>query len=248
MAGHSKFKNIQYRKGAQDAKRSKMFSKFSKEITVAAKMGDPDPESNPRLRLAIQIAKGQSMPKDNITRAIQKAVGGDAEHYDELRYEGYGPGGVALMVEALTDNRNRSGSSVRTIFSKAGGNLGESGSVGFMFDHVGEVIFAPDVADADTMFEAALEAGAEEVESDEDGHIVYTQSTELHNVLGALKDVITEDPISAKLIFKGKDPMPLDLDMAQKTMNLIEKLEDDDDVQNVYGNFDISDEVAEQLE
>ncbi len=248
MAGHSKFKNIQYRKGAQDAKRSKMFSKFSKEITVAAKMGDPDPDSNPRLRLAIQIAKGQSMPKDNITRAIQKAVGGDAEHYDELRYEGYGPGGVALMVETLTDNRNRTGSSVRTIFAKAGGNLGESGSVGFMFDHVGEIIFAADVADADTMFEAALEAGAEEVESDEDGHIIYTQSTELHNVLGGLKDVITAEPTSAKLIFKGKDPMPLDLDMAQKTMNLIEKLEDDDDVQNVYGNFDVSDEVAGQLE
>ena len=248
MAGHSKFKNIQYRKGAQDAKRSKMFSKFSKEITVAAKMGDPDPDSNPRLRLAIQIAKGQSMPKDNITRAIQKAVGGDAEHYDELRYEGYGPGGVALVVEALTDNRNRTGSSVRTIFAKAGGNLGESGSVGFMFDHVGEIMFSADVADADTMFEAALEAGADEVESDEDGHIIYTDSSELHNVLGTLKGVITEEPKSAKLIFKGKDPMPLNVDQAQKTMNLIEKLEDDDDVQNVYGNFDISDEVAEQLE
>lgn len=248
MAGHSKFKNIQYRKGAQDAKRSKMFSKFSKEITVAAKMGDPDPDSNPRLRLAIALAKAQSMPKDNITRAIQKAVGGDAEHYDELRYEGYGPGGVAVMVETLTDNRNRTGTHVRTIFSKAGGNLGETGSVGFMFDHVGEIMFDVDVADADTMFEAALEAGAEEVESDEGGHVVYTDAGELHNVLKALQGVISAEPTSARLIFKGKDPMPLDVDQAQKTLDLIDKLEDDDDVQNVYGNFDISDEVAEKLE
>lgn len=248
MAGHSKFKNIQYRKGAQDAKRSKMFSKFSKEITVAAKMGDSDPDSNPRLRLAIAIAKGQSMPKDNIARAIQKAVGGDAENYDELRYEGYGPGGVAIVVETLTDNRNRTGSSVRTIFAKAGGNLGESGSVGFMFDHVGEIMFNADAADADTMFEAALEAGADEVESDDDGHIIYTDTDELHNVLNGLKDVIPAEPTSAKLVFKGKDPMPLDVDQAQKTMNLIEKLEDDDDVQNVYGNFDVSDDVASQLQ
>ena len=248
MAGHSKFKNIMYRKGAQDAKRSKRFSKFSKEITVAAKMGDPDPDSNPRLRLAIALAKAQSMPKENITRAIQKAIGGDSENYDELRYEAYGAGGVAIIVETLTDNRNRTGTHVRTIFSKAGGNLGETGSVGFMFDRVGEITFDADVADADTMFEAALEAGADEVESDEDGHVVYTQAGELHNVLKALKDVISQDPTSARLIFKGKDPMPLDVDLAQKTMALIEKLEDDDDVHNVYGNFDISDEVAEQLE
>lgn len=248
MAGHSKFKNIQYRKGAQDAKRSKLFSKFSKEITVAAKMGDPDPDSNPRLRLAVALAKGQSMPKDNIARAIQKAIGGDAEHYDEIRYEGYGPGGVAFVVETLTDNRNRTGTHVRTIFSKAGGNLGETGSVGFMFEHVGEIMFAVDAADADTMFEAALEAGADEVESDDDGHVIYTDSTELHNVLNALSNVIPVEPTSAKLIFKGKDPMPLNVDQAQKTLNLMESLEDDDDVQNVYGNFDVSDDVASQLE
>jgi len=247
MAGHSKFKNIQYRKGAQDAKRSKMFSKFSREITVAAKMGDPDPDTNPRLRLAVNVAKAASMPKDGIARAIQKAIGGDAENYDELRYEGYGPSGVAMVVETLTDNRNRTGSDVRTIFSKGGGNLGETGSVGFMFDRVGEIIFGADVADADTVFEAALEAGAENVESDEDGHAVYTESSDLHAVLNALNEALGTEATSAKLIFKGKDPQELDFEVAQKVMRLTDALEDNDDVQTVYGNYEISDEVMAKL-
>ena len=248
MAGHSKFKNIQYRKGAQDAKRSKMFSKFSREITVAAKMGDPDPETNPRLRLAVNVAKAASMPKDGIARAIQKAIGGDAENYDELRYEGYGPSGIAMVVETLTDNRNRTGSDVRTIFAKGGGNLGETGSVSFMFDHVGEIIFGADVADADTVFEAALEAGAENVESDDDGHAVYTEASDLHAVLNALNEALGTEAESAKLIFKGKDPQELDLELAQKIMRLTDALEDNDDVQTVYGNYEISDEVMAKLE
>jgi len=247
MAGHSKFKNIMYRKGAQDAKRSKMFSKYSREITVAAKMGDPDPEANPRLRLAIQTAKAASMPKDNIARAIQKAIGGDAENYDELRYEGYGPSGVAIIVETLTDNRNRTGSDVRAIFGKNGGNMGETGSVGFMFDHVGEIIYAADVADADTMFEAALEAGAENVESDGESHAIYTATSDLHAVLSALKDALGVEPDSAKLIFKGKDPSDVDFETAQKVMKLVDALEDNDDVQTVYANYDVSDEVMARL-
>lgn len=247
MAGHSKFKNIMYRKGAQDKKRSKMFSKFSREITVAAKMGGPDLDSNPRLRLAVATARAQSMPKDNIERAIAKAAGGDAENYDEMRYEGYGPGGIGVIVETLTDNRNRTASDVRTIFNKAGGNLGESGSVGFMFDRVGEVIYAADAADADTMFEAALEAGADEVESDDDGHAVYTEAGDLHAVVSALTDALGKEPESAKLIFKPKEPMVLDKDGAEKLMRLIDNLEDNDDVQTVFGNYDIPTEVMEAL-
>jgi len=247
MAGHSKFKNIMYRKGAQDKKRSGLFSKLSREITVAAKMGDPDPENNPRLRLAVSTARAQSMPKDNIQRAIQKAIGGDAENYEEMRYEGYGPGGVGVIVDALTDNRNRTASDVRTIFAKAGGNLGESGSVGFMFDRVGEIEFAADVADADAMFEAALDAGADEVESDEDGHAVYTDAGDLHAVLDALSRVLGAEPTAAKLIFKAKEPLEMDVAGAQKLMKLIENLEDNDDVQTVYGNYAIPDDVMEKL-
>lgn len=248
MAGHSKFKNIMHRKGAQDAKRSKLFSKLSREITVAAKMGDADPESNPRLRLAVATARTQSMPKDNIERAIAKALGGDADNYDEMRYEGYGPGGVGFIVEALTDNRNRTASDVRTIFSKAGGNLGESGSVNFMFDRVGEITFKADVADADTMFEQALEAGAVEVESDEDGHAVYTDAADLHAVVSSLTEALGTDPETAKLIFKPKEPVSVDLESAEKLMRLIDALEDNDDVQTVFGNYDIPDDVMAQLE
>jgi YebC/PmpR family DNA-binding regulatory protein len=248
MAGHSKFKNIMYRKGAQDKKRSKMFSKFSREITVAAKMGGADVESNPRLRLAIATARAQSMPKDNIERAVAKAEGGDAENYDEMRYEGYGPGGIGIIVEALTDNRNRTASDVRTIFAKAGGNLGESGSVGFMFDRVGEVFYPGDVADADAMFEVVLEAGADEVESDEDGHVIYTDSGDLHAVVAALTEALGQEPESAKLIFKPKEPMTLDLEAAQKLMRLIDNLEDNDDVQTVFGGYDIPDDVMAELE
>ncbi|WP_262694785.1 YebC/PmpR family DNA-binding transcriptional regulator [Kordiimonas aquimaris] len=247
MAGHSKFKNIMYRKGAQDKKRSKMFSKFSREITVAAKMGGSDMDSNPRLRLAVATARAQSMPKDNIERAIAKADGGDAENYDEMRYEGYGPNGIGVIVETLTDNRNRTASDVRTIFAKAGGNLGESGCVGFMFDRVGEITYPGSVADADTMFEAALEAGADEVESDEDGHAIYTQDSDLHSVVSALASELGSEAESAKLIFKPKEPLVLDQEGAEKMMRLIDTLEDNDDVQTVFGNYDIPDDVMEAL-
>jgi len=247
MAGHSKFKNIMHRKGAQDKKRSSQFSKLSKEITVAAKMGGGDPDANPRLRLAIATARGQSMPKDNIQRAIAKAEGGDAENYEELRYEGYGPGGVGIIVEAMTDNRNRTASDVRTIFNKAGGNLGESGSVGFMFDRKGEIIFPAEVADADTMFETALEAGADDVESDEDGHAIYTEATDLHAVTAALTSALGRDPESAKLIFKPKEPAELDREGAEKLMRLLDALDDNDDVQTVHGNYDIPADVLAEL-
>lgn len=246
MAGHSKWANIQHRKGRQDAVRSKMFSKFSKEITVAAKMGDPDPEKNPRLRLAVKEAKSQSMPKDNIDRAIKKAIGGDAENYDEIRYEGYGPNGVAIIVEAMTDNKNRTASNVRSTFSKNGGNLGETGSVGFMFDRKGEITYPAGAGDADTIMMAAIEAGAEDVESSGDVHTIYTDANDLNAVSTALEAQLGESE-STKLIWKPQTTTPLELEDAQKLMRLIEALEDDDDVQTVTANFDISDEVMEQL-
>jgi YebC/PmpR family DNA-binding regulatory protein len=246
MAGHSKWANIQHRKGRQDAARSKLFSKLSKEITVAAKMGDPDPEKNPRLRLAVKEAKSQSMPKDVIDRAIKKAVGGDAESYDEIRYEGYGPGGIAIIVEAMTDNRNRTASNVRSYFTKAGGNLGETGSVAFMFDRVGEITYKPEAGDADTVMMAAIEAGADDVESDEDGHWIYCADTDLNEVSSALEAELGESE-TAKLIWKPQTRTEVDVETAQKLMRLIDTLEDDDDVQTVTGNFDIPDEVAEAL-
>ena len=192
MAGHSKFKNIMHRKGRQDAARSKMFSKLSKEITVAAKMGDPDPDSNPRLRLAVQNAKAQSMPKDNIQRAINKSQSGDGDNYEEIRYEGYGPAGVAVVVEALTDNRNRSASNIRSYFTKCGGSLGETGSVSFMFDRVGEVIYKPEAGEAEAVLEAAIEAGAEDVQSDESGHTIYAAFEDLNDVAKALEEALGE--------------------------------------------------------
>ncbi len=246
MAGHSKWANIQHRKGRQDAARSKLFSKFSKEITVAAKMGDPDPDKNPRLRLAIKEAKSQSMPKDNIERAIKKATGGDADSYDEIRYEGYGPNGVAIIVETMTDNRNRTASNVRSTFSKHGGNLGETGSVGFMFDRKGEIVYPANVGDADTVMEAAIEAGAEDVETSDDGHIIYTADTDLAEVSAALEAVLGESD-STKLIWKPQTTTELDLETAQKLFKLIDALEDDDDVQNVTANFEVSDEVMAAL-
>ncbi len=246
MAGHSKWANIQHRKGRQDAVRSKLFSKLSKEITVAAKMGDPDPDKNPRLRLAVKEAKSQSMPKDNIERAIKKATGGDAETYDEIRYEGYGPNGVAVIVEAMTDNRNRTASNVRSTFTKNGGNLGETGSVGFMFDRKGEITYPAEAADADTVMMAAIEAGAEDVESSDDGHVIYTADTDLNDVSTALEAELGESE-STKLIWKPQTTTELDLESAQKLMRLIEALEDDDDVQTVTANFEISDEVMAQL-
>ncbi|WBU57268.1 YebC/PmpR family DNA-binding transcriptional regulator [Paracoccus sediminicola] len=247
MAGHSKWANIQHRKGRQDAIRSKLFSKLAKEITVAAKMGDPDPEKNPRLRLAVKEAKSNSVPKDVIDRAIKKSQGGDAENYDEIRYEGYGPNGVAIIVEAMTDNRNRTASNVRSTFSKNGGDLGQSGSVSFMFDRVGEIKYSAEAGDADTVMMAAIEAGADDVESDEEGHWIYCADTDLNDVSTALEAALGESE-TAKLIWKPQAPTEVtDMETAQKLMKLIETLEDDDDVQNVTGNFDLSDEIAAQL-
>jgi len=246
MAGHSKWANIQHRKGRQDAARSKLFSKLAKEITVAAKMGDPDPDKNPRLRLAVKEAKSQSVPKDVIDRAIKKSMAGDADTYDEIRYEGYGPNGVAVIVEAMTDNRNRTASNVRSIFTKNGGNLGETGSVGFMFERKGEITYAAAAGDHDTVFEAALEAGAEDVESAEDGHIIYCADTDLNAVSAALEAALGESD-STKLIWQPTTSTELGLEDMQKLMKLLDALEDDDDVQHVYSNFEASDEVMDQL-
>ncbi len=246
MAGHSKWANIQHRKGRQDAARSKLFSKLSKEITVAAKMGDPDPEKNPRLRLAVKEAKASSVPKDVIERAIKKSQGGDADTYEEIRYEGYGPAGVAIIVEAMTDNRNRTASNVRSTFGKHGGNLGETGSVSFMFERKGEILYPASAGDEDTVMMAAIEAGAEDVESSGDGHAIYCADTDLNEVSTALEEALGESD-STKLIWKPGTTTELDLDSAQQLMKLMEALEDDDDVQRVTANFEISDEVMEKL-
>jgi YebC/PmpR family DNA-binding regulatory protein len=246
MAGHSQFKNIMHRKGRQDAVKSKMFSKLAREITVAAKMGTPDPDMNPRLRLAINAAKAQSMPKDNIQRAINKAAGGDAENYDEVRYEGYGPGGVALIVEALTDNRNRSASNVRAAFTKAGGALGETGSVSFMWDRAGEIFYPPEAGDADKVMEAAIEAGADDVQSDQEGHTIYCAFENVGDVSKALESALGEAE-SVKVIWKPKNNVPVDEERAQSLMRLVATLEDDDDVQNVYANFEVDDETLAKL-
>ena len=246
MAGHSKWANIQHRKGRQDKLRSKLFSKFSKEITVAAKMGDPDPEKNPRLRLAVKEAKSQSMPKDNIDRAIKKAIGGEGEDYEEIRYEGYGPNGVAIIVETMTDNRNRTASTVRSTFSKNGGNLGETGSVGFMFDRKGQITYPASAGDADTVMEAAIEAGAEDCESSEEGHIIICEDSDLNEVSNALEAALGESD-SAKLIWQPNISTEMDLEGMTKLMKLIDALEDDDDIQRVTASFEASDEVMEQL-
>ena len=247
MAGHSKWANIQHRKGRQDAIRSKLFSKLAKEITVAAKMGDPDPEKNPRLRLAVKEAKSSSVPKDVIDRAIKKSLGGDAENYEEIRYEGYGPNGIAIVVEAMTDNRNRTASNVRSYFTKSGGDMGQTGSVAFMFDHVGEIKYPLSAGDADTVMMAAIEAGADDVETDDEAHWIYCADTALNEVSTALEASLGESD-TAKLIWKPQAPTEItDLESAQKLMKLMETLEDDDDVQTVTGNFDLSDEVAAKL-
>ena len=247
MAGHSKWANIQHRKGRQDKLRAKLFSKLSKEITVAAKMGDPDPEKNPRLRLAVKEAKSQSVPKDVIERAISKSQAGEGDDYEEIRYEGYGPGGVAVIVEAMTDNRNRTASTVRSTFSKHGGNLGETGSVGFMFERKGQILYPAEAGDEDTVMMAAIEAGAEDCEStSEDGHAITTADTDLNAVSTAIEAELGEAE-STKLIWRPTTTTELDLDGAQKLMRLIEVLEDDDDVQAVTANFEVSDEVMEQL-
>ncbi len=246
MAGHSKWANIQHRKGRQDAARSKLFSKLSKEITVAAKMGDPDPDKNPRLRLAVKEAKSNSVPKDVIDRAIKKSVAGEGDEYEEIRYEGYGPNGVAVIVETMTDNRNRTASTVRSTFSKNGGNLGETGSVGFMFDRKGEVVYPADAGDADTIFEAAIEAGAEDVESSEDGHIIWCADSDLNDVSNVLESALGESE-STKLVWKPTTTTELGLEDMQKLMKLVDALEDDDDVQRVTTNFEATDEVMAQL-
>jgi YebC/PmpR family DNA-binding regulatory protein len=246
MAGHSQFKNIMHRKGRQDAARSKLFGKLAREITVSAKLGQPDPDMNPRLRAAIIAARAENMPKDNIERAIKKAQGGDAESYDEVRYEGYGPGGVAVIVEALTDNRNRTASDVRSVFSKHGGNLAETGAVSFMFDHVGVVEFAPQVADAEAMFEAALEAGADDVVSTDAGHEIYVAQDRLRDVAKTLEAKFGE-PRKAALVWKPQNTLTLpDLD-GERLLQLIESLEDHDDVQNVYANFEVSDALVAKM-
>ncbi|WP_112807658.1 YebC/PmpR family DNA-binding transcriptional regulator [Ensifer sp.] len=246
MAGHSQFKNIMHRKGRQDAVRSKMFSKLAREITVAAKTGMPDPSMNARLRLAIQNAKAQSMPKDNIERAIKKASGGDSENYEEVRYEGYGPGGVAVIVEALTDNRNRTASNVRSTFTKAGGALGETGSVSFSFDRVGEITYKLSVGSADKVMDAAIEAGADDVTTDEEGHTIICGFEAIGEVSKALEDTLGEAE-TVKAIWKAQNTVPVDEEKAQSLMKLIDILEDDDDVQNVYSNFEVSDEVLAKL-
>jgi YebC/PmpR family DNA-binding regulatory protein len=246
MAGHSKWANIQHRKGKQDAVRSKLFSKLSKEITVAAKMGDPDPDKNPRLRLAVKEARANSMPKDNIERAIKKATGGEADAFEEIRYEGYGPNGVAIIVEAMTDNRNRTASNVRSTFGKHGGNLGETGSVSFMFDRKGEILYPASAGDEDTVMLAAIEAGAADVESSSDGHAIYCEAADLAEVSTALEATLGE-ALSTKLVWKPQTTTELDFDAAQGLMKLMDALEDDDDVQRVTANFEISDDVMERL-
>jgi YebC/PmpR family DNA-binding regulatory protein len=246
MAGHSKWANIQHRKGKQDKLRSKMFSKLAKEITVAAMMGDPDPDKNPRLRLAVKAAKAASVPKDVIDRAIRKSQGGDAEDYTEIRYEGYGPNGIAIIVETMTDNLNRTASNVRSYFTKHGGNLGTTGSVSFMFDRVGEIIYPATVGDADTVMMAALEAGADDVESDGDGHWIYCADTALAEVSEALETALGESTES-KLIWKPQTRTDVDLETATRLMKLIDTLEEDDDVQTVTANFDVPEDVAAKL-
>ncbi|WP_066482572.1 MULTISPECIES: YebC/PmpR family DNA-binding transcriptional regulator [unclassified Sphingomonas] len=246
MAGHSKFKNIMHRKGAQDKKRSSLFSKLSREITVAAKSGLPDPDMNPRLRAAVNAAKAQSMPKDNIQRAIDKAQTAGGENYEEVRYEGFGPGGVSLIVETLTDNRNRTVTNVRLAISKNGGNLGAPGSVSHAFDRMGLITYPASAGDAEKIFEAALEAGAEDVQSTDDGHEIWTAQDALHEVAKALVPVLGESE-SAKLAWRPQTMVTVDEADAATLFKLIDALDDDDDVQTVWGNYEVPDEVMEKL-
>lgn len=246
MAGHSQFKNIMHRKGRQDAARAKMFSKLAREITVAAKAGSPDATMNARLRLAVQAARAENMPKDNIERAIKKAQGGDSEAYEAIRYEGYAPAGVAIMVEALTDNRNRTGGAVRAAFAKYGGNLGSTGSVAHMFNHAGEITYAPDVGSADAVLDAAIEAGAEDVKSDDEGHLITCSFDSLGTIAGALEQKLGEAQ-SVRTVWKPNLTTQVGEEHAETIMKMIAALEDDDDVQNVFANFEVSDEVLKKL-
>ncbi|MCK0198323.1 YebC/PmpR family DNA-binding transcriptional regulator [Ancylobacter sp. 6x-1] len=247
MAGHSQFKNIMHRKGKQDAVRSKLFSKLAREITVSAKLGMPDPNMNPRLRAAVLAARAENMPKDNIDRAIKKALGGDSENYDEIRYEGYGPGGVAVIVEALTDNRNRTASEVRSYFTKSGGALAETGAVSFMFDRIGVVEFDAAKASADDMLEAAIEAGADDVTSDEDGHEVVCSMESLNEVSQALEAKFGE-PRKSGLVWRPQNTVAVDDEVAEKLIRLVDTLNDNDDVQNVYANFEISEAMMAKMD
>jgi YebC/PmpR family DNA-binding regulatory protein len=246
MAGHSQFKNIMHRKGRQDKVRSQLFGKLAREITVSAKMGLPDPAMNARLRAAILAARAENMPKDNIERAIKKASGSEAESYDEIRYEGYGPGGIAIIVEVLTDNRNRAASEVRSTFTKNGGNLAETGAVSFMFSHVGEVAFDAKVADADAMLEAAIEAGADDVVSDENGHTIYTAPESLAEVSKALEAKFGE-PKKSKLVWKPQNTVAVDDEKGEQLIELVSTLEELDDVQTVYANFEVSDALVQKM-
>jgi YebC/PmpR family DNA-binding regulatory protein len=247
MAGHSQFKNIMYRKGAQDKKRAKVFTKLIRELTSAARTGLPDPAANPRLRAAVLAARAANMPKDTVERAIKRgAGGGEGENYDDVRYEGYGPGGVAVIVEGLTDNRNRTASDVRAAFAKAGGNLGETNSVSFLFDHVGQVNYPAGIASADAIFEAAVEAGADDVESNDDEHLIICAADALNAVRDAL-DKRFGAPSAARVVWKPKTLVPVESDTAEALFKLLEALEDSDDVQNVFANFDVSDDVLARL-
>ena len=246
MAGHSKFKNIQHRKGAQDKKRAKIFTRLIKELAVAARSGT-DPNSNPRLRGALLAARAANMPKDNIERVLKKAEGGEGEQYEEIRYEGYGVGGTAFIVEAMTDNRNRTASEVRAAFSKFGGSLGETGSVSFMFDKVGQIIFTGTVADAEAMFEAALEAGADNVESDEESHVITCAPEDFNAVREALQETFG-DPEEAELTWVAQNTLSVDEDQATTLLKFIDALEDNDDVQSLSFNFEISDEIMAKIE
>jgi len=246
MAGHSKFKNIMHRKGAQDKKRSALFSKLAREITVAARAGLPDPNMNARLRAAVITARKEGMPKDNIERSINKAAGSDGDNYEEVRYEGFGPGGVALIIETLTDNRNRTATNVRTIVSKNGGNVGAPGSVSHGFDRLGLINYPASAGSDEKVFEAALEAGADDVESNEDGHSIWTAIENLHEVAKALEPVLGEAE-SVKLAWRPQTQVTVDEAQAGQLLKLVDALDDDDDVQTVWGNYDIPDEVMEKL-
>ena len=246
MAGHSQFKNIMYRKGAQDAKRAKLFTKIAREITVAVKESGDDVNTNPRLRLAITKGRSQNMPKDNIDRAIKKALGSDTDNYESVRYEGHGVGGVAIIVEALTDNRNRTGGSVRSAFTKNGGALGETGAVTYNFEHIGEIKYPLATASADDMLNFAIDAGASDCISDDDGHVIYTAFEDLGMVTKQLEETIGT-PENVSIIWKPTNMIMIDADKAEKIMKLIAMLEDDDDVQNVYANFEISDADMQKL-
>ena len=246
MAGHSQFKNIMHRKGKQDAQKARAFAKFAREITVAAKTGTPDPDMNPRLRLAIQNARAENMPKDNIERAIKKAAGADGENFEQVRYEGYGPGGVAIIVEALTDNRNRTGGAVRAIFTKYSGNLGATGQVSHMFAHVGEITFKPEVATEDAMLEAAIDAGADEVESDAEGHLVTCSFDTLGSTAQALEAKFGQ-PTSVKPVWKPNLTTAVDEAKAETILKLLALLEEDDDVQNVFSNVEVDEATMAKL-